>query len=65
MQHAGADVATIADTATEGVSRGTATKYLEALADDGILQRHKVGRNSYYINKALYRILTGEGARAT
>ncbi|MFT4099667.1 MAG: Fic family protein [Burkholderiaceae bacterium] len=42
------------------VSRLTATRYLDALANDGLLRKLKVGRSNYYINEALYRILTGE-----
>ncbi|MEO7892449.1 MAG: Fic family protein [Vicinamibacterales bacterium] len=41
------------------VSRPTATKYLDALAAGGILQKQKVGRSNYYINTRLYDILTG------
>jgi Fic family protein len=40
------------------VSRLTASKYLETLAADGILQKQKHGRSNYYINSALYPILT-------
>jgi Fic family protein len=36
-----------------GVSRPTATKYLEELADGGLLVKHKAGRNNYYINQPL------------
>lgn len=46
-----------------GVSRLTATRYLDALADDGILQKRKIGRSNYYINRPLYRILAGEAMR--
>lgn len=42
------------------VSRVTATKYLEALSEGGFLAKQKVGRSNYYINLALYPILTGE-----
>jgi Fic family protein len=42
------------------VSRLTATKYLEALAGDGLLHKRRVGRSNYYINLPLYSILTGE-----
>ncbi|PTU31360.1 Fic family protein [Stenotrophobium rhamnosiphilum] len=42
------------------VSRLTATRYLDALADDGLLRKSKLGRNNYYINEPLFRILTGE-----
>ncbi len=40
------------------ISRLTATKYLDALASDGILHKQKMGRSNYYINTALYGILT-------
>jgi len=39
------------------VSRITATKYLETLAADGFLQKHRLGRSNYYINVALARVL--------
>jgi len=42
------------------VSRLTATRYLDALATDGLLRKLKIGRSNYYINEPLYRILTGE-----
>jgi Fic family protein len=42
------------------VSRLTATKYLEALADSGFLHKQKIGRSNYFINLPLYSILTGE-----
>ena len=35
------------------VSRPTATKYLDELADGGLLRKHRAGRNNYYINDAL------------
>lgn len=41
-----------------GVSRLTATRYLNELTEGGILQKEKVGRYNYYINLPLYRILT-------
>jgi len=40
------------------VSRLTATKYLDILARDGVLEKRKAGRNNYYVNKALNEILT-------
>lgn len=43
-----------------GVSRLTATRYLDALADGGLLRKQKVGRSNYYMNLALVAILTGE-----
>ncbi|MBE7438040.1 MAG: Fic family protein [Spirochaetales bacterium] len=42
------------------VSRLTATKYLDTLCKDGLLQKEKIGRASYYINTALFGILTQE-----
>lgn len=41
------------------VSRLTATKYLDALAEEGFVQKHKIGRNNYYVNVALNKILLG------
>ncbi|HPS58358.1 MAG TPA: Fic family protein [Spirochaetota bacterium] len=40
------------------VSRLTAAKYLDVLAEDGFLRKEKIGRSNYYINIALYLILT-------
>lgn len=45
-----------------GVSRLTATRYLKALVAEGLLAERKVGRVNYYVNRKLYRILTGEQA---
>lgn len=42
------------------VSRITATKYLEALTDSGVLKKVKVGRSNYYVNESLWQILVGE-----
>jgi len=39
------------------VSRATATRYLEALAAGGLLHKHKLGRENYYINHALVDLL--------
>ncbi len=40
-----------------GVSRITATKYLEALTEKGFVTKHKVGRNNYYINEPLVQLV--------
>lgn len=40
-----------------GVSRLTATKYLDALAASGFVQKQKFGRSNYYVNLALNQIL--------
>lgn len=42
------------------VSRLTATRYLDVLANDGFLHKRKIGRSNYYINAPLYQVLTGE-----
>jgi len=42
------------------VSRLTATRYLDLLAETGFVRKRKLGRNNYYINEPLFRILTGE-----
>lgn len=39
------------------VSRLTAAKYLDRLAQDGFVSKRKIGRSNYYINLALYPIL--------
>jgi len=41
------------------ISRKTAANYLNRLTEDGFLQKHKLWRDSYYINTALFDILTG------
>jgi Fic family protein len=45
------------------VSRLTATRYLDALADGGFLEKRKIGRSNFYINLALNEILTGDAMR--
>lgn len=40
------------------VSRLTAAKYLDVMAEDGFLKKEKIGRSNYYINIALFSILT-------
>jgi Fic family protein len=41
-----------------GVSRSTAIRYLEALAKAGILSKHKIGRESFYLNHRLFLLLS-------
>ena len=43
-----------------GVSRHTATKYLDALCADGLLKKQKIVRSNYYVNTALFGILSRE-----
>lgn len=41
-----------------GVSQITATNYLTQLADDGILEKHQLGQQNYYINTELFDLLS-------
>lgn len=41
------------------VSRVTAASYLNALSEDGILRKEKLGRRNYYVNERLFDLLTG------
>ena len=36
-----------------GVTRPTAARYLNTLAENGFVKKHQAGRNNYYINEAL------------
>jgi len=47
-----------------GVTRLTATRYLEELTRLGILQKHRSGKSNYYVNKALMKILAGAAMRS-
>lgn len=40
-----------------GVSRLTATKYLDKLTESGFLEKFKAGRHNYYINRPLLELL--------
>jgi Fic family protein len=40
-----------------GVKRLTATKYLDALTEIGLMAKMKIGRDSYYLNKELVELL--------
>ncbi|MBL8371851.1 MAG: Fic family protein [Burkholderiaceae bacterium] len=42
------------------VSRLTATKYMDALAASGFVQKHKIGRANFYINLALSGVLSAQ-----
>ncbi len=46
-----------------GVSRVTATKYLDSLAEGGFVRKQRVGRGNYYINLALNAVLQPSAAR--
>ena len=47
-----------------GVSYLTARKYLDALTEDKLLEKKRIGRDSFYVNVSMMNILTGsdEGA---
>jgi Fic family protein len=45
------------------VSRITATKYLDALAEGGFVQKQKMGRGNYYVNIALNEILMSNAGK--
>ncbi len=45
------------------VSRLTASKYLEALVASGFLDKRKIGRHNYYVNRPLTAILAGDSMR--
>lgn len=41
------------------ISRSTAIRYLEALVKEGILVKHKFGRDNFYLNRPLFALLSG------
>jgi Fic family protein len=41
-----------------GVSRPTASKYLEQLTSEGLVRKQKIGRTNFYINDPLYQLLS-------
>lgn len=43
-----------------GVSTRTSQRYLEALIEKGLLQKQKVGRDNFYLNKPLFALLSGK-----
>ena len=42
------------------VSRNTAIRYLDNLVKVDILIKHKLGRENYYENRKLFRLLSGQ-----
>jgi Fic family protein len=46
-----------------GVTRVTATKYLEELVEKEVLAKQKIGRDSYYVNVALCEVLISSTTR--
>lgn len=45
------------------VIRQTAAKYLDAIVGTGLLSKHKLGKENYYLNNALFELLQGVGQR--
>ena len=41
-----------------GLHRNTARKYLDQLISIGLLDKHKKGKENYYLNKKLFDLLT-------
>lgn len=39
------------------VTRQTASRYLETLSENGFVEKHRAGKNNYYINTSLVRLL--------
>ena len=45
------------------VTRKTAAKYLDELVTIGLLSKHKMGKDNYYLNDALYQLLLNVNAK--
>jgi len=43
------------------VTRKTAAKYLDEMVNIGLLSKHKIGKDNYYLNDALYLLLLNVG----
>ena len=41
-----------------GIHRNTASRYLNQLVDIGLLTKHKLGKENYYLNSELYNLLS-------
>ena len=42
-----------------GVSRPTASKYLDQLTTAGLVRKQRVGKTNFYINEPLFALLSG------
>ena len=42
------------------VSKRTAMRYLELLEKEGLVKKKKTGRNNFYLNEPLFRLLSGK-----
>jgi Fic family protein len=45
------------------VTRKTAAKYLDEMVNIGLLSKHKLGKDNYYLNDALYQLLLNVGEK--
>ena len=45
------------------VTRKTAAKYLDEVVHIGLLSKHKLGKDNYYLNDALYELLQNVSAK--
>ena len=43
------------------IHRNTAVKYLEELVQIGLLTKHKIGKENFYLNSALFDLLANAG----
>jgi Fic family protein len=46
------------------ITRKTAAKYLDELVDIGLLQKHKLAKENFYLNVELYELLLNVGSRS-
>ena len=45
------------------VSRKTAAKYLESLVEIGMLSKHRIAKENYYLNDRLFTLLLDVGTQ--
>jgi Fic family protein len=45
------------------VSRPTAAAYLDTLVTNGYLEKHKIGKSNFYLNRPLYNLFAEARAR--
>lgn len=45
------------------IHRNTAARYLDELVDIGLMTKHKIGKENFYLNDALFELLHNVGAR--
>jgi hypothetical protein len=45
------------------VTRKTVARYLEELIEIGVLEKHRIKKDNFYLNRALFDLLHGAGER--